>query len=147
MYVWHFANESFFLNSSGVVGEAEDPPTTEAPAEDAPQADAPAAEDSAPPAEDNEIIPASEEKKELPVIEGVTWVLKQGGDVPDGALVGGNDNGEDLFVARADHEGAQIPGKLFPEHGCAYIPWGGEEIGKDEYEVGQKFKCSLQMNC
>ncbi|CAG9132283.1 unnamed protein product [Plutella xylostella] len=53
-----------------------------------------------------------------------------------GAVVGGQDcSGEPLYVARAPHEGAIIPGKLVGSHGCAYIPWGGAEHGKSEYQV------------
>lgn len=43
--------------------------------------------------------------------------------------------GEILYVARARHEGALIPGKLVPSHGVTYIPWGGGEHAHSEYEV------------
>ena len=39
------------------------------------------------------------------------WVTTNGGAVPEGAFVGGDDNGEALFVGRAQHEGALLPGK------------------------------------
>jgi len=58
-----------------------------------------------------------------------------GGGIPEGAFVGGEDNGAPLYVIRADHEGAKIPGKLLVEHGVAYVPWGGAENAKDSYEV------------
>ncbi|KAI5639724.1 farnesoic acid 0-methyl transferase domain-containing protein [Phthorimaea operculella] len=64
------------------------------------------------------------------------WVDATGGQLPPGAVVGGQDcSGEQLFVARAKHEGALIPGKFVPSHGCAYVPWGGQEHGKPEYQV------------
>lgn len=69
------------------------------------------------------------------------WVDVSGGQVPPGAVVGGQDcSGEPLYVARAVHEGATIPGKLVPSHGCAYVPWGGIEHGKPQYQV------SLHLN-
>lgn len=64
------------------------------------------------------------------------WVDATAGQVPPGAVAGGQDvSGEALYVARAPHEGALIPGKLVASHGCAYIPWGGQEHGKNEYQV------------
>ncbi|KAG7310972.1 hypothetical protein JYU34_003823 [Plutella xylostella] len=66
----------------------------------------------------------------------LVWADAAGGQVPPGAVVGGQDcSGEPLYVARAPHEGAIIPGKLVGSHGCAYIPWGGAEHGKSEYQV------------
>ncbi|XP_013188721.2 uncharacterized protein LOC106133515 isoform X1 [Amyelois transitella] len=64
------------------------------------------------------------------------WADASGGQVPPGAVVGGQDaSGEPLYVARAVHEGATVPGKLVASHGCAYVPWGGQEHGKPEYQV------------
>lgn len=64
------------------------------------------------------------------------WVDASGGQVPPGAVQGGQDvSGEPLFVVRAAHEGAMIPGKLASSHGCAYVPWGGKEHGKPQYQV------------
>jgi len=62
------------------------------------------------------------------------WVPARGGQVPPEAVEGGFD-GEQLYIARAHHEGALIPGKLLPSHNVVYIPWGGAEHAKDEYEV------------
>ncbi|XP_055372435.1 C3 and PZP-like alpha-2-macroglobulin domain-containing protein 8 [Condylostylus longicornis] len=62
------------------------------------------------------------------------WVAGSGGNVPPGAMEGGFD-GEQLYIARARHEGALIPGKLHPGHGVCYIPWGGEEHACSDYEV------------
>ncbi|XP_028164303.1 uncharacterized protein LOC114355567 isoform X2 [Ostrinia furnacalis] len=64
------------------------------------------------------------------------WIDMTGGQVPPGAVVGGQDcSGEPLYVARASHEGAVIPGKLVQSHGAAYVPWGGLEHGKPQYQV------------
>jgi hypothetical protein len=40
-----------------------------------------------------------------------------------------------LFVGRARHEGALIPGKFAKSHGVCYVAWGGGEHGKEEFEV------------
>lgn len=73
-----------------------------------------------------------------PVMAGPgNWVDASAGQVPPGAVVGGQDcSGEPLYVARAQHEGAVIPGKLCASHGCAFVPWGGLEHGKPQYQVG-----------
>ncbi|CAG0916305.1 unnamed protein product [Notodromas monacha] len=63
------------------------------------------------------------------------WVDGVEGAVPDGAVVGGDDNGEPLYVARAEHNGEMLPGKVLPRHGVCYISWGGEEIPKHSYQV------------
>lgn len=65
-----------------------------------------------------------------------TWVDVTGGDIPPNAVPGGQDvSGESLFVGRARHEGALLPGKVVPSHGVCYVPWGGAEHGKPEYQV------------
>lgn len=62
------------------------------------------------------------------------WVDASSGAVPPNALEGGED-GEPLFVGRAEHEGALIPGKIKSSHGVCYIPWGGLEHSKANYQV------------
>lgn len=71
------------------------------------------------------------------VMAGVgNWVDASAGQIPPGAVVGGQDcNGEPLYVARAQHEGALIPGKLCASHGCTFVPWGGQEHSKPQYQV------------
>ena len=39
------------------------------------------------------------------------WVAASGTSIPEGAFIGGEDNGEGLIVGRALHEGALLPGK------------------------------------
>ncbi|XP_051165002.1 uncharacterized protein LOC127283912 isoform X2 [Leptopilina boulardi] len=63
------------------------------------------------------------------------WCQADGGILPPDALEGGNDIDGVLYVGRANHEGALIPGKVNPQHGVCYVAWGGEEHGKAQYEV------------
>lgn len=63
----------------------------------------------------------SEERPKRDLPEGVQWVDGSAGSVPEGAFAGGEDGGSPLYVARAEHEGATIPGKLLAEHGVAYV--------------------------
>ena len=65
------------------------------------------------------------------------WEKGANGEVPQNVVTGGTDTetGDVLLVARAEHEGAVIPGKFVPTHGVTYVSWGGAEHAKDEYEV------------
>lgn len=64
------------------------------------------------------------------------WVEATVDTLPDDAFVGGTDtDGETLFVGRARHEGALIPGKVAKSHGVCFVAWGGGEHGKSEFEV------------
>ncbi len=83
------------------------------------------------------------EKRDEPKIEGLSWVPAEGGHLPEGAFVAGDDSGVELFIARANHEGEIIPGKLIPAHGVAYVPWGGLENAKEQYEVSLNYVFSL----
>ncbi|CAG0903379.1 unnamed protein product, partial [Darwinula stevensoni] len=60
--------------------------------------------------------PKEIERKEEPCKDPTRWVEASGGEVPIGAVVGGEDGGEALYVARAEHEGDMLPGKLVPSH-------------------------------
>lgn len=116
------------------MSDEEKPTGVEGTAEAAEPETAPPAEVEAAVEESNE-VDSEKVKRDVPATEGVSWVAASGGTVPEGALVGGEDNGNPLYVARAVHEDATIPGKLLADHGVAYIPWGGEEHGKENYEV------------
>ncbi|XP_060519826.1 uncharacterized protein LOC132698015 [Cylas formicarius] len=75
------------------------------------------------------------------------WVASSSGQVPPSAFAGGEDNGEPVYVIRAQYNGALLPGKLIPSHGQAYVAWGGAENTVQEYEVlcdfpGQWVACS-----
>lgn len=63
------------------------------------------------------------------------WVPAANGEVPPQSMEGGVDGSEQLYIARARHEGDLIPGKLHPSHGVCYVSWGGAEHGHSEYEV------------
>lgn len=64
----------------------------------------------------------------------ICWCDEADGMVPPGAVVGGKD-GEPLYVGRAYHEGALLPGKVKPRDNVCYVAWGGREHPKSEYEV------------
>lgn len=66
---------------------------------------------------------------------GTCWVAASGGSVPPRAFPGGEDNGEPLYIIRANFQGGLIPGKLVPSHGTGYVAWGGNENPVSEYEV------------
>lgn len=55
-----------------------------------------------------------EAPKSAPLVAGgsAVWVATSGAAIPEGAFIGGQDNGEGLVVGRAHHEGALIPGKI-----------------------------------
>lgn len=74
----------------------------------------------------------------------ITWVPKSNGTHAKFAVHAGIDSGRKLYVARAHHNGGVIPGKLHVGHDCAYIPFGGEEIKKPQYEVS--FDAKLLCN-
>lgn len=69
------------------------------------------------------------------VASSVCWVAASGGNVPPRAFPGGEDQGEPIYIIRANYEGGLIPGKLLTSHGVGYIPWGGNENPVSEYEV------------
>lgn len=78
------------------------------------------------------IIEAPQEKVSGPAV----WVPVTGSEIPEGAIVGGQDtDGSPIYIGRASHEGALIPGKAIKDHGVCYVAWGGGEHGKDSYEV------------
>ena len=63
------------------------------------------------------------------------WVPASNGQVPPSSMEGGVDGVEQLYIARARHEGDLIPGKLHPSHGVCYVAYGGGEHQHNEYEV------------
>ncbi|XP_058808970.1 LOW QUALITY PROTEIN: C3 and PZP-like alpha-2-macroglobulin domain-containing protein 8 [Phymastichus coffea] len=65
---------------------------------------------------------------------GTAWLDAASGAIPPDAVVGGEDD-EPFYVGRATHEGATLPGKVKPSHGVCYVPWGGAEHAKDNYQV------------
>jgi hypothetical protein len=65
------------------------------------------------------------------------WVAASGGNIPEGAAAWGREaNGEGLFVARAIVVGNDLhPGKVRAEFGAANIPYGGNEVKVQFYDV------------
>lgn len=63
------------------------------------------------------------------------WVPASSGQVPQGAVQGGYQDGGPLFIARGKNPaGEPTPGKLHPPHGF-FLSWGGKEHHPLEYEV------------
>ena len=51
---------------------------------------------------------------------GVHWVQSVDGQLPPGAVPGGNsEDGETLYIGRAQHEGTKTIGKVQPSTKCA----------------------------
>lgn len=64
------------------------------------------------------------------------WITSANGELPAGAVIGGNrSDGGKYYIGRATHEGCLVPGKIHPENGCIYVPWGGKENRYDAYEA------------
>lgn len=64
------------------------------------------------------------------------WVRCFDGQIPAGAITGGltSDN-EILYIGRGNYEGSLTVGKVQPSHSILYIPFDGEEIPLQDYEV------------
>lgn len=92
---------------------------------------------------DKEIAYVSYGGEEIPKAEfevlrsgDFVWEFATNGEVPENAIVIGKTvDGEPLYMGRCLHEGTQTPGKIQVSHGCLYIPFNGEEISVNEYEV------------
>lgn len=64
------------------------------------------------------------------------WVRVSGNQVPPNAVPAGETGeGEPLFVGRVNHEGSVTTGKVQQSHGVCYIPYGGQELAFQNYEV------------
>jgi len=73
---------------------------------------------------------------EILVGQGYGWVPCAGGSVPPNAVRSGmTRSGEPLYVGRGHHANSLCVGKIHPSHGCLYIPFGGQEIRVNTYEV------------
>ncbi|KAL7738623.1 hypothetical protein ACLKA6_006916 [Drosophila palustris] len=67
---------------------------------------------------------------------GYGWVPDGFGNVPGGAVVcGRTSDGEPLYIGRGHYNGSFTPGKIHQSHRCLYIPYGGQEVRLDNYEV------------
>ncbi|XP_022233369.1 uncharacterized protein LOC111081577 isoform X1 [Drosophila obscura] len=73
---------------------------------------------------------------EVLVGQGFAWVPSCSGGVPPNAVRSGTTRtGEPLYVGRGHHAGSLSVGKVHPSHGCLYIPFGGQEVRINTYEV------------
>ncbi|XP_075215564.1 uncharacterized protein LOC142321403 [Lycorma delicatula] len=66
----------------------------------------------------------------------VTWMPAANGEIPSGALPSGEtQDGEILYVGRAEHKGVTVLGKVQRSKKLCYITYSGEEIAYSQYEV------------
>lgn len=63
------------------------------------------------------------------------WVPSSGGYFPHRPVSGGEGSEGEVYVGMARHEDAYLVGMVVPEHGCCYVPYGGDAIPKPEYFV------------
>lgn len=68
---------------------------------------------------------------------GYKWVKYTGARyfIPGMIFVGKDLDGMNLVVGRALHQGDMLPAKVKPEHGVAYVSYGGNEHIKHDFEV------------
>ncbi|KAF6216939.1 hypothetical protein GE061_001290 [Apolygus lucorum] len=65
-----------------------------------------------------------------------SWIPVLGDQVPEHAFPAGNsETGEPLFIGRAQHGDTVTVGKVQKTHKVCYIPYGGQEIAKENFEV------------
>ncbi|XP_065367351.1 uncharacterized protein LOC135960076 [Calliphora vicina] len=64
------------------------------------------------------------------------WINTDCQNIPNNAVFTGRfEDGEPLFVGRAHHCGSLTPGLISPTDHCIFIPYGGHEIRKHEFEI------------
>lgn len=74
--------------------------------------------------------------EELMNVRGLDWHPTTGGDVPEHAVVVGNEsNGEALYAVRAWHADGLHIGKIRDGWSAASIAFGGQEIQVSNYKV------------
>lgn len=74
---------------------------------------------------------------ELLIGEHYTWQPCFGANIPPNAIKAGEtvDGGEPLFIGRGNYNNSLVVGKIQPSHACLYIPFNGQEIKLDKYEI------------
>jgi len=65
----------------------------------------------------------------------VEWIECENGDVPVGAVVGSVVNGKKEFVGRGPTSDQISPGRIVPDDGCMYTPYGGQDKILTKYEA------------
>jgi hypothetical protein len=66
-------------------------------------------------------------------VGAVTWVAASNGQIPAGAVIGGQESGRNLAVCRANFNNGVHPGKVVASN--CNIGWGGKEVTIPNYEV------------
>jgi len=70
------------------------------------------------------------------LVQPETWVSSSGSNIVPGTIFAGRDaDGDDIYVGRAYHEGDLLPAKVIPNKSCAYVPFGGQEHVKYDFEL------------
>ncbi|KAB0798227.1 hypothetical protein PPYR_09220 [Photinus pyralis] len=70
------------------------------------------------------------------VEQHMQWVSSSGSYIPPGAVPAGHtSSGETLYLGRVRHGNSITVGKVHPSHGCLYIPFGGNEVNYNSYEI------------
>jgi hypothetical protein len=64
---------------------------------------------------------------------GFTWLRANNGFIPQNAVMGGHENGQPLFICRANYMGGEHPGKLVGQN-CNFS-YGGSELTRSNYEI------------
>ncbi len=65
----------------------------------------------------------------------IKWVEASDGDIPRNAVVGGDEDGAKLYIARAFYRGGTHPGKIKKGWDGCNIGYGGKEVTIRNYEV------------
>jgi diguanylate cyclase (GGDEF)-like protein len=68
-----------------------------------------------------------------PTVQSLSWVAASAGQIPGGAVVGGQESGRSLFICRANHQNGVHPGKVVARN--CNIGYGGKESEVRNYEV------------
>lgn len=67
------------------------------------------------------------------------WIPVSNNNIPSYAMIGGREEIrgkiEPLYIGRAFHNGALLPGKVVGSEGICYVPWGGREYEKNDFKV------------
>jgi len=65
----------------------------------------------------------------------VEWVKSENGNVPVGTVVGSIVDGKKEFIGRGPTQDQVSPGRIVPDDGCMYTPYGGKDVVLKSYEA------------
>uniref|UniRef100_A0A1Q3F1W1 Uncharacterized protein n=1 Tax=Culex tarsalis TaxID=7177 RepID=A0A1Q3F1W1_CULTA len=68
-------------------------------------------------------------------LNGMTWIEASKGAVPPGAVVAGHQDGQTLYVGRAECMSSVAVGVVKPHRKACFVPWGGKAHKRETYEV------------